>query len=157
MADDEALKTVAKRRKLDEVGCDIDNGDGTGEIDFAKDRESPTKQGGRGASASGDSRDGRRERDAAERAPEDPTRARERARDERTITTMTDDKVKEIIAKVQEYGGAMTSDQLREVIEGIQGEDGRVKKYKDEGAGLGGMVKGGGAGLDVTVKGAGKG
>jgi hypothetical protein len=70
-------------------------------------------------------------------------------------TTMTDDMVKEIIAKAQECGGAMTSDQLLKVIKGNQGEDGRVKKYKDEGAGLGGMVKGGGAGLDVTVKGAG--
>ena len=32
-------------------------------------------------------------------------------------TTMTDDMVKEIIAKVQECGGAMTSDQLLKVIE----------------------------------------
>ena len=40
----------------------------------------------------------------------------------------------------------MTSDQLQKVIEGIWGEDGRAEKYKDEGAGLSGMVKGGGAG-----------
>ena len=72
-------------------------------------------------------------------------------------TTMTDDMVKEIIAKVQECGSTMTSDQLLKVIKGNQGEDGRVKKYKDEGAGLGGMMKGGGAGLDVTVKGVGTG
>ena len=29
MADGELLKTVARRRKIEEVGCDIDNGDGT--------------------------------------------------------------------------------------------------------------------------------
>ena len=37
---------------------DIDNGDGTGEIANAKERESPTKRGGRGARASVDSRNG---------------------------------------------------------------------------------------------------
>ena len=74
-----------------------------------------------------------------------------------TMTTMTDTKVKEMIAKVLEYGGAMTSDQLQTMIEGIQGEDGRGEKYKDVGAGLGGTVKGGGAGLGGTVKGAGTG
>ena len=108
-------------------------------------------------SASGDSRDGRRERDAAERAPEDPTRARDEARVKMTTTTMTDNKVKEIIAMVQECGGAMTSDQLLKVIEGNQGEDGRIEKYKDKGAGLCGRVKGEVAGLDGTVKGAGTG
>ena len=72
-------------------------------------------------------------------------------------TMMTDDMVKEIIAKVQECGGAMTSNQPLKVIKGNQGEDGRVKKYKDEGAGLGGMAKGGGARLDATVKGEGTG
>ena len=51
----------------------------------------------------------------------------------------------------------MTRDQLLKVIEGNQEEDGRDKKYKDEGAGLSSMVKGGGAGLDSTVKGAGRG
>ena len=81
----------------------------------------------------------------------------EKARVERTITTMTDNKVKEIIAKVQECGGAITSDQLWEVVKGIQWEDGRDEIHKDEGEGLGDMVKGGGAGLDVAVKGAGKG
>ena len=70
---------------------------------------------------------------------------------------MTDDMMKEIIAKVQECGGAITSDQLLKVMKGNQGEDGRVRKFRDEGAGLGGMVKAGGAGLDVTVKGAGMG
>ena len=35
----------------------------------------------------------------------------------------------------------------KKVNKGNQGEDGRVKMYKDEGAGLSGMVKGGGAGL----------
>ena len=65
------------------------------------------------------------------------------------MTTMTDTKVKETIAKVQEYGSAMTSDQLQKVIEGIWGEDGRDEKYKDEGAGLSGMVKSGGAELVV--------
>ena len=72
-----------------------------------------------------------------------------------TMTTMTDTKVKEMIAKVQEYGGAMTSDQLQMVIEGIQGEDGRDEMYKDEGAGLSGMVEGKGTGLGDAVKGEG--
>ena len=35
----------------------------------------------------------------------------------------------------------------KKVNKGNQGEDGRVKMYKDEGAGLSRMVKGGGAGL----------
>ena len=48
------------------------------------------------------------------RVPEEPTCTREEARVEGTITNMTDDKVREIITKVQEGGGAMTSDQLWE-------------------------------------------
>ena len=52
-----------------------------------------------------------------------------------TMTAMTDDKVKEMIARVQEFGGAMASDQLRTVIAEIQedGGDGRGEMYKDEG------------------------
>ena len=67
-----------------------------------------------------------------------------------TVTMMTDTKVKETIAKVRE-SGVMTNDQLQTMIKGIWGEDGGDKRYKDEGAGLRGMVKGGGAGLDDTV------
>ena len=74
-----------------------------------------------------------------------------------TMTMKTDTKGKETIAKVQESGGEMTSDQLQKRIKGIWEEDGRDEIHKDEGAGLGNMVKGGGAGLDVTVKGAGTG
>ena len=40
------------------------------------------------------------------------------------VTTMTDKKVKEMIAMVQEFGGAMTNDQLQAMIAGIQEEDG---------------------------------
>ena len=56
------------------------------------------------------------------------------------MTTMTDTKVKEMIARVQECGGTMTSDQLRKMIKEIWGEDGRDKKNKDEGAELSGMA-----------------
>ena len=45
---------------------------------------------------------GGQERDAAEQAPEDQTQARENAREKMKITTMTDNKVKELITKVQE-------------------------------------------------------
>ena len=45
--------------------------------------------------------------------------------------------------------------ELREKIEGIQGEDGRDEMYKDEGAGLSGMVEGKGTGLGDAVKGEG--
>ena len=62
-------------------------------------------------------------------------------------------------AVVQEFGGAMTCDQLQMMIAGRQEEDGDEggKMYKDEGVGLGGTVKGRGAGLDRTVKDAGAG
>ena len=40
-------------------------------------------------------------------------------------------------------GGTKKLKELREMIEGTQGEDGRVKMHKDEGAGLSGMMKGG--------------
>ena len=83
------------------------------------------------------------------------TKAMKMTKDE--MTTMTDTKVKETIARVQECGIAMTSDQLQKMIKEIWGEDGKDKKYKDEGAGLSGMVKGAGAGLGGTVKGAGRG
>ena len=33
-----------------------------------------------------------------------------------TVTKMTDDKVKKMMARIQEYDDAMTSDQLRTVI-----------------------------------------
>ena len=117
------------------MGCYIDNGDGTVDDHIKQDindlRVSGTRLGG------------------------DETENRKRATMKMTITTMTDNKVKEMIAMVQECSGAMTSDQLLKAIEGNQEEDGRIKKYKDEGAGLCGMVKGEGAGLDGTVNGAG--
>ena len=69
--------------------------------------------------------------------------------------TMTDTKVKETIARVQKCGGAMTSDQLRKMSKEICGEDGRDEVYKDEGAGLSGMVEGGGVGRVDAVKGEG--
>ena len=81
------------------------------------------------------------------------TKAMKMTEDEKT--TMTDTKVKETITRVQEGGGAMTRNQLRKMIKEIWGEGGRDEKYKDEGAGLSGMVKGGGVGLGGTVKGAG--
>ena len=59
--------------------CDIDNRDGTGEINFAKDRESPTEMEAMVQVRAVTPRTGGRERDVAERAPEDPTRAREEA------------------------------------------------------------------------------
>ena len=43
--------------------------------------------------------------------------------------------------------------ELWEKIEGIQGEDGRDEMYKEEGAGLSGMVEGKGTGLGDAVKG----
>ena len=52
-------------------------------------------------------------------------------------------------------GGTKKLKGLREMIEGTQGEDGRSKMYKDEGAGHSGMVKDGGAGLGNAVKGEG--
>ena len=57
------------------------------------------------------------------------TKAKKMTVDE--MTMMTDTKVKEMIAKVQQCGGAMMSDQLQKVIEGIQGEDKRDEIYKD--------------------------
>ena len=81
------------------------------------------------------------------------TKAKKKTEDE--MTTMTDTKVKETIARVQECGGAMTSDQLRKMIKEIWGEDGRDEKNEDEGAGLSGMVEGGGVGRGDAVKGEG--
>ena len=52
-------------------------------------------------------------------------------------------------------GGTKMLKELREKIEGIQGEDGRDEMYKDEGAGLSGMVEGKGTGLGDAVKGEG--
>ena len=43
---------------------------------------------------------------------------------------MTDDKVKEMIARIQEAGDAMTSDQLRTVIAKIQ--DGRDRRGREQ-------------------------
>ena len=123
------LKKKKKKKKVQVKRCDIDNGDWTGEIDTAKDRESPTEKEAVAQGRVVAPRTGGRERDAAEQAPEDPTHAREQTRVERTIMTMTDDKVKEIIAKVQDCGGTITSDQLQEVI---QGEDRRDEIHKDE-------------------------
>ena len=52
-------------------------------------------------------------------------------------------------------GGTKMLKERQEMNEGIQGEDGRDEMYKDEGAGLSGMVEGGGAGLGDAVKGEG--
>ena len=49
----------------------------------------------------------------------DETENRKRATMKMTITTMTDNKVKEMIPMVQEFGGAMTRDQLQTMIAGI--------------------------------------
>ena len=68
------------------------------------------------------------------------TEAKKKTKDE--MTMKNDAKVKETIARVQECGGAMTSDQLRKMIKEIWGEDGRDKKNEDEGAGLRGMEEG---------------
>ena len=111
--------------------CDIDNGDGTGEIDIAKDRESPSERGGRGASgdsrngdlnveavahsASGDSRDGRAGTRRGGASTGGPEYMQGRS-PKMTVTKMTDDKVKKMIARIQEVGDAMTSDLLRTVI-----------------------------------------
>ena len=55
---------------------------------------------------------------------------------------------------VQEFGGAMTSDQMRTMIAGRQQEEGEegAEMNTDEGAGLGRKEKGRGAGLDGTEK-----
>ena len=50
-------------------------------------------------------------------------------------------------------GGTKMLKKRREMIEGIQGEDGRDEMYKEEGAGLSGMVEGKGTGLGDAVKG----
>ena len=68
------------------------------------------------------------------------------------MTKMTDTEVKEAIAKVRQ-SGVMTNDQLQTIIKGIFGGDGRDEMYKDEGAGLSGMVEGKGTGLGDAVKG----
>ena len=81
------------------------------------------------------------------------TKAMKKTEDE--MTTMTDTKVKETIARVQVGDGAMTSDQPRKKIKEIWGEDGRDKKNEDKGAGLRGTVEGGGVGRGDAVKGEG--
>ena len=56
---------------------------------------------------------------------------------EMKVTKMTDNKVKEMIAMIQEAGAAMTSNMLRTVIRTSQEEGGDRKgeSYKDEGRG----------------------
>ena len=75
------------------------------------------------------------------------------------VTKMTDDKVKKMIARIQEDCGAMTSDQLRTVIAEIQedGGDRRGEMYKDEGAGLDNTFEDRVAGLDDVFEGKGAG
>ena len=50
------------------------------------------------------------------------------------VTKMTEDKVKEMIARIQEAGNTMTSNQLRTVITKSHedGGDRRGERYKDE-------------------------
>ena len=105
MADGETLKTVAKRRKNNEVGCDIDNGDGTVD-DHKQDIDDQRESGTR---LSGNKTENHRST---------------------MKVTMTDTKVKEMIDKVQEYGGVMTSDQLQTMIEGIQGKTGGARSTR---------------------------
>ena len=81
------------------------------------------------------------------------TKAKKKTEDE--MTTMTDTKVKETIARVQVGDGTMTSDQPRKMIKEIWGEDGRDEKNEDKGAGLSGTVEGGGVGRGEAVKGEG--
>ena len=71
--------------------------------------------------------------------------------------TMTDDRVKKMITRIQEVDDAMTSDQLRTVIAEIQedGGDGRGEIYKDEGAVLDDMFEDGEAGFDDMFEGEG--
>ena len=71
-----------------------------------------------------------------------------------TTTTMKlpNTKVKETIAKVR-GSGVKTNNQLKKIVKGIMGEEGRARMYKEEGAGLSKAVKGGGARLGETVKG----
>ena len=59
-----------------------------------------------------------------------------------TTTTMklANNEVKETIAKVQ-GSGVMTNDQLKKIVKGILGEEGRDRMYKDEGTGLSKTVK----------------
>ena len=71
-----------------------------------------------------------------------------------TKTKLADTEVKETIAKGRE-SGVMTNDQLKKIIKGILGEEGRDMMYKDGGAGLSKTVKGRGAELGETVKGKG--
>ena len=61
----------------------------------------------------------------------------ERVVAEMKVTKMTDNKVKEMIARIQEAGAAMTSDMLRTVIRKSQEEGGDRKgeRYKDKGRG----------------------
>ena len=53
------------------------------------------------------------------------------------VTKMIDDKVKEMITRIQEAGDTMTIDQLQTVIMKSQedGGDRRGERYKDEGGG----------------------
>ena len=44
MGEEEACLNKKQKKKIQVKRCDIDNGDGTGEIDTAKDRESPTER-----------------------------------------------------------------------------------------------------------------
>ena len=70
---------------------------------------------------------------------------------------MTRDDNQQDINDPRVMGTRLGGTKLLKVTKEIQGEDERDKMYKDEGAGLNGMVKGGGVGLDETVKGEGAG
>ena len=129
--------------------CDIVDGDRTGGL--AKDRESldrnvETATQGRAATPG----TGRREGDAARRAPENHNTGNNTAGQQRTeeMTRMklTNTKGKETVAKRRE-SGVTANYHMRKIIGGILGEEGKDRMYKERGAG---RRKKGPAGLDKT-------
>ena len=63
----------------------------------------------------------------------------------------TDNKVKETIGRAQVGNDAMTSDQPRQTIKKIWGEDGRDEEKEDKGAGLSAKMEDEGAGRKDDV------
>ena len=63
----------------------------------------------------------------------------------------TDNKVKETIGRAQVGNDAMTSDQPRQTIKKIWGEDGRDEEKEDKGAGLSTKMEDEGAGRKEDV------
>ena len=118
MGEEEACLNNKQKKKIQVKECDISNRDGT--VDDRKQDINDSKVLGTNWGTS----------------TEDQKRAAKK---------MTMDNHQQDINDLRVLGTKLGGN--KKVNKGNQGEDGRVKMYKDEGAGLSGMVKGGGAGL----------